>query len=106
MVDRLHLKSRLSRNTRRKPKSWDELRYYEGRTATRACDCIQTDGGRDIPAVRNLPIMVTFQGASSSGIPRQGSRSSSKPMDEASSSGKFHRELAIVANMWREGTQN
>jgi hypothetical protein len=35
-------------------------------------------GSRDSPGERNPPIKVTFQGASSSGIPPQGASSSSK----------------------------
>jgi hypothetical protein len=37
-------------------------------------------GSRNSPAVRNLPIKVTSQGASSSDIPPQGRSSPSKPM--------------------------
>jgi hypothetical protein len=55
---------------------------------------IQADEGRDTPVVRILPIKVTSQGASSSGIPLQG----------ANSLACNHKELAILANLWREGT--
>jgi hypothetical protein len=55
-----------------------------GHAATGTCDSIQTGVGRDTPTVRILPIKLTSQGASISGIPPQGASSSSKPMEGAS----------------------
>jgi hypothetical protein len=59
-IGRLQLeKTRLSGNTRRKPKSQAETREYRGHTASGACDSTQPDGGKDRPVVKILPIKVT-----------------------------------------------
>jgi hypothetical protein len=44
----------------------------------------KSTGDRNSLAVKNLPIRVTSQGASSSGISVLGTSSSSKPMEKAS----------------------
>jgi hypothetical protein len=59
----------------------------------------EKQGGRDLPVVRNLPINVTYQEASSSDILSQGSSSSSKPTEGenlklvASKVGMLHLEM-------------
>jgi hypothetical protein len=66
-------------------------------------------GGRESPVVSNLPLLfteVTSLGASSSGTPPQGAGSSSKSVDwEPAVLAHYHRELAVLANLWTGSQQ-